>query len=292
MELEKVGEKTYYIKNATNIGVYLESENKVWLIDTGNDKDAGRKILKIIKENNWEVVGIINTHFHADHVGGNKFIQDRVDCKVLASDKEKALIENPNLEPMNLYGGNPFKELKNKFLMAEPTKNVLDLEENLPDRLEYINLPGHSINMIGIKTTPDNIYFLGDALCSKETIDKYNVFFLHDVQKYLETLEILENLKGEKFILSHTEIKDDLKELITVNKNKINEIANLIIEICSEKQTFEEILKRVFEKYSLALNTSQYVLVGSTIKSYLAWLKDNNKLEIIFEDNYMYWKTI
>ena len=46
MELVKVGEKTYYIKNATNIGIYKIDETQVYLIDTGNDKDAGKKILK------------------------------------------------------------------------------------------------------------------------------------------------------------------------------------------------------------------------------------------------------
>ena len=48
MELVKVGEKTYYIKNATNIGIYIIDDNNVYLIDTGNDKEAGKKILRII----------------------------------------------------------------------------------------------------------------------------------------------------------------------------------------------------------------------------------------------------
>ena len=48
MELIKLGEKTYYIKNPTNIGIYKIDENNVYLIDSGNDKDAGKKILKII----------------------------------------------------------------------------------------------------------------------------------------------------------------------------------------------------------------------------------------------------
>lgn len=50
MELVKVGEKTYYIKNATNIGIYKIDEKHVYLIDTGNDKDTGKKILKLINE--------------------------------------------------------------------------------------------------------------------------------------------------------------------------------------------------------------------------------------------------
>ena len=44
MELVKVGEKTYYIKNPTNIGIYKIDETQVYLIDTGNDKEAGKKI--------------------------------------------------------------------------------------------------------------------------------------------------------------------------------------------------------------------------------------------------------
>ena len=47
MELIQVGEKTYYIKNPTNIGIYKIDEENIFLIDTGNDKEAGRKILKI-----------------------------------------------------------------------------------------------------------------------------------------------------------------------------------------------------------------------------------------------------
>ena len=56
MELIQIGEKTYYIKNPTNIGVYKVDENNVYIIDSGNDKDAGKKILKIIEENNWKII--------------------------------------------------------------------------------------------------------------------------------------------------------------------------------------------------------------------------------------------
>ena len=55
MELIKVGNNTYYIKNNTNIGIYKVDDKNIYLIDTGNDKDAGRKILRIIEENNWVI---------------------------------------------------------------------------------------------------------------------------------------------------------------------------------------------------------------------------------------------
>ena len=36
-EIEQVGEKTFFIKNATNIGLFLENESDVWIIDSGID---------------------------------------------------------------------------------------------------------------------------------------------------------------------------------------------------------------------------------------------------------------
>ena len=130
MELVKIGEKTYYIKNNTNIGIYKIDEENVYLIDTGNDKEAGKKILKIINEQGWQVKGIINTHSNADHIGGNKVIQDRTNCDILAYNIEKSFTENPILEPSFLYGGYPFKGIQNKFLMAK-SSNVISLQNNI-----------------------------------------------------------------------------------------------------------------------------------------------------------------
>lgn len=144
MELIKVGEKTYYIKNPTNIGIYkpFEDNNGVYLIDSGNDKDAGKKILKIIEAEGWILKGIINTHSNADHIGGNKVLQDRTKCTIWSYNIEKCFTEYPELEASFLYGGYPFKDLKNKFLMAK-TSVVTNIENNLPEGLEYIELKGH-----------------------------------------------------------------------------------------------------------------------------------------------------
>lgn len=290
MELIQVGEKTYYIKNPTNIGIYKISENEIYLIDSGNDKDAGRKILKIIEENNWKIQGIINTHSNADHIGGNKIIQDRTNCKIFAKDIEKTFVEFPILESSFLYGGYPFKNLRNKFLLAKPS-NVIQIQDNLPEGLEHFSLKGHFFDMIGIKTS-DNIYFLADSLFSDETITKYHLFFIYDIKEYLNTLDFLSTLDAKLYIPSHCEATHDISSLIEINKNKIEEISNKIYNICENEKTFEEILKYIFDEYNLIMNENQYVLVGSTIKSYLSYLYDNNKLSYEFKNNKMLWKKI
>ena len=233
MELIQVGEKTYYLKNPTNIGIYKIDEENVYIIDSGNDKDAGKKIIKIIENEGWHIKGLINTHSNADHIGGNKVIEERTNCSIYASDIEMSFIKNPILEPTMLYGGYPFKDLKNKFLYAKPS-NVLNIKDNLPDGLEYFPLKGHFLDMIGLKTS-DDIYFLGDALFSEETINKYHLFFIYDVKEYLNTLDYLSNLNGKLYIASHCEATNDISNLIKINKDKILEISNKIYNLCNDK---------------------------------------------------------
>lgn len=290
MELIKVGEKTYYIKNNTNIGVYKIDDESVYIIDSGNDKEAGRKILKIINEQGWNVKGIISTHSNADHIGGNKLIQDRTGCDILSYGIEKSFIENPILEPAFLYGGYQFGGIKNKFLLAKES-TVKNIDGNLPEGLEYFNLKGHFFDMIGIKTS-DDVYFIADSLFSEETITKYHLFFIYDVKEFLNTLELLKDLKGKLYIPSHCEAAEDISYLIEINKNKVYEIINKICDICKEEITFEQILKRVFDEYGITINANQYVLIGSTLKSYLSYLCDENKITYEFKDNQMIWKKI
>ena len=44
--------------------------------------------------------------------------------------------------------------------------------------------------------------------------------------------------------------------------------------------------------YKIDINTNQYILIGSTIKSYLSYLYDENKISYSFKDNKMIWNKI
>ncbi len=291
MELIRVGEKTYYIKNPTNIGVYKISENEVFLIDAGNDKDAGKKILKLIEAEGWQVKGIITTHSNADHIGGNCLIQERTGCPVYACGIEKCFTEFPVLEPAFLYGGYPFTALKNKFLMAKPSSVTALDEITLPKGLSLIPLKGHFFDMIGIKTD-DGVCFLADALFSKETISKYHLFVIYDVKGYLDTLDSLSALEGTLFIPSHCEATESVTALVAENRSKILEICDTILSLCQEEATLEDILAGVFDRYGLSMNVNQYVLCGSTVRSYLSYLEGEGRLSYLFRDNKMYWKQV
>ena len=290
-ELVQVAENTYYINSPSKIGVYRVSDDDVWLIDSGNDKDAGRKIQKILDAQGWKLTAIINTHSNADHNGGNTLLQNRLNCAVYSTPMENIVTENPILEPTFLYGGYPFKKLRNKFLMATPSKAQDIATAKLPEGMEYFRLPGHFWDMIGIKT-PDDVYFLADCIFGEGTVNKYHISFFYDLAAQFETLDMVEKLEGKLFIPAHAEPMEDIRPLVKLNRDKSLEILNVLLELCKEPMHFELILKKVFEHYELTMDHAQYVLVGSTIRSYLAYLCDNSKVENYVEDNMLLWKTV
>lgn len=287
-ELVQLSDTCYYINCPAKIGIYLADKENVYLIDSGNDKEAGRKVRQILDKNNWHLQGILNTHSNADHIGGNGYLQRQTGCKIYSSGIEAAFTKYPVLEPSFLYGGYPCKDLRHKFLMAQESQVSDFSDAEFPKEIEIIPLPGHFFDMVGFRT-PDQTVFLADCVSSKTTLEKYAISFIYDVNAYLETLNMVENMKAAMFVPAHAETTDDIRKLVQYNRDKVKEVAEKILSICREPLHFEGVLQNIFKEYGLMMSIEQYVLVGSTVKSYLSWLKDNGKLTIQFKDNLLLW---
>ncbi len=57
-ELKQVSEKCYYINCPAKIGVYVPDQDNVYLVDSGNDKNTGRKVRQILDKNGWRLAVI------------------------------------------------------------------------------------------------------------------------------------------------------------------------------------------------------------------------------------------
>ena len=288
-ELIQVSEHNYYIQCPAKIGLVKLNDTEVCLIDSGSDKDAGRKVCQILDANGWKLRAIYNTHSNADHIGGNKYLQGQTGCRIYAPGIECDFTNHPILEPAFLYGGYPCKDLRHKFLLAQESKAEPLTGEVLPEGFELIPLPGHFFDMAGFRT-PDDVVYLADCLSARETLDKYQIGFIYDVASYLETLEKVKTMKAKLFIPSHAAPEEDISDLAQYNIDKVREIAGRILEICAEPLCFETILQKLFTEYGLTMNFEQYVLVGSTVRSYLSWLKDTGKLNAGFDGNLLLWQ--
>ena len=290
-ELIPVTENSYYVQSPAKIGLVKLGGAEVCLIDSGNDKDAGRKVRQILDAQGWKLTAIYNTHSNADHIGGNKYLQGQTGCRIYAPGIEQAFTQYPVLEPSFLYGGCPCKDLRHKFLMAQGSGAEPLTPGVLPEGFEIIPLPGHFFDMVGYRT-PDGVVYLADCLSSRETLDKYQIGFIYDVAAYLDTLEKVKTLTARMFVPAHAPAAEEIADLAQYNIDKVWEIAGWILELCGEPLCFETILQRLFAAYQLTMDFQQYVLVGSTVRSYLSWLKDTGKLSAAFEDNLLLWRRV
>lgn len=153
-----------------------------------------------------------------------------------------------------------------------------------------ISLPGHSWDMVGFRTA-EGVVFLADCLSGSETLEKYQVSFLTDPAQYIATLENVAGMEAALFIPSHAAATEDIAPLARLNIAKVNEIADAIVDICAEPLCFETILSRLFTRFELTMTFEQHALVGSTLRSYLTWLKSQGRLTADIENNLLVWKA-
>ena len=285
-ELIQAAEHTYYIESPAKIGL-VQTGDTVALIDSGSDKEAGRKVRQHLDARGLKLSAIYNTHSNADHIGGNQYLQRQTGCAVYAPGVEAAFTRDPILEPSFLYGGCPPKPLRHKFLLAQPSDvQVLD-PKACP--LEVIPLPGHFFDMVGYRTE-DDVVFLADCLSSRETLEKYRVSFLYDVAAYLDTLDRVAAMEAALFIPAHAAATEDIAPLARYNRDQVYAVAEDLLDLLAEPLVFEEVLRRLFRRYHLTMDFQQYVLVGSTVKSYLAWLLDGGRATAAFDDCRLLWR--
>ena len=290
-ELVKVTDCCYYIESPSKVGIYKRNDTDVYLIDSGSDKNSAKKTLKICSEQGWIIKGIINTHAHADHIGGNAYIQEKIDCDIFCSTIDRPFIENPIINPLHIYGGYIPQEMEHKFFLAKESVTKDISSTDFPSELKTYDISGHSLGMIAI-VTPDNVAFVGDIVSSEEIIKKYGITYLLDIKKHLESLTFVENMSADKFIMSHVETVDDIKPLIKLNRDKLYEICDMILAMLKEPLTFEVLLQKLFYHYELKMSIRQHSLVGSTVRSYLSYLKNEGKVDVIIDDNLILWKTV
>jgi glyoxylase-like metal-dependent hydrolase (beta-lactamase superfamily II) len=292
-QLRQLTGTTWVIAGPTNIGL-LEGDEGVYLIDSGNDKDTGRRIRKLLDQQGWSLKGIINTHSNADHIGGNDYLQRQTECGIWAPRAERAFIEYPKLEAAFLWGGLPVKELNSKFFEAKPSRVTHLIEpdaEETAGGMKVVPLPGHFFGMIGL-LTGDRVLFLGDAMFGGAVLEKYKLPFIYDVKAYRESIERARGIDADYYIVSHGEPLTEIDELADLNLALVDDVEAQLLHILEQELSFDDILKAVCDHYGIVLDAGQYALVGSTLRSFLSHLYNESRLRYEFRDNRLCWQRV
>ncbi|MFQ5584158.1 MAG: MBL fold metallo-hydrolase, partial [Calditrichia bacterium] len=118
-----------------NFLVYSEETSRAILIDACEDSHS---ILNKISELNLELVYLINTHGHGDHIAGNERIVKETGAKLMVHPVDRPYLSDPNLNLSVMLGGSLHSPEPHSLL------NEGDVVELDDIRLQVIHTPGHT----------------------------------------------------------------------------------------------------------------------------------------------------
>ncbi|MGQ9547944.1 MAG: MBL fold metallo-hydrolase [Roseiflexus sp.] len=295
--LQSITAYTAYIPGANNLGIILTDDGGAIAIDTGLDRDTGRLVRRALDEAKRRLRAIINTHHHADHIGGNDYlVRNLPDVAVYAPRLEAPLIENPLLEPIYLsFGATPPAALRTRWLMAKgvPVQHIIDDDtiEIARTTLEIVSLPGHSIGQIGVVF--DGVCFAADGFFGSEILSKHGVPYAHDVAAQIASLDRLA-MRNERFFLpGHGTLtpQSELGATIANNRLAIERTQRAVRDVLAEPGDTLTVARRVQRALGLTITgLPQYAIFVSAIAAHLSYLASTGAAMLVMTDEGAVWR--
>lgn len=288
--LIQCAKNTYYLKCFANTGVYYLGNGEVILIDSCDHKKSYSDLNAQLEERGWRVRMIINTHAHADHIFGDRFFREKYGCEICSSRTESHLTDISDIEGRIYFNAVPINRKNNYFFRPVSIYSKPLTEVSLPEGFEILSLPGHTFGMIGVKT-PDDVWFLGDAVLSKVTFESYKMPFFFDVNESIRTQKMLATLKGQLFVPSHADVCEDIAPLALYNADCLEKLKEYFLSI-SDGRTVEEIFALCCRQLDLKFGMDQFGKLIFTVKCFLQALIDDGKLTAELCDYHLVYKKI
>ena len=290
MDLTRLSDRTYYIKGPVNVGVITLEKSRVILVDSGIDSNYAQKIYELLSDYRYKIAYVLNTHSHADHVGGNNFFQKTCGCKILASPLEAPIIKYPLIQSALLFSGAPTQDLMNRFIMALPSEPEIFTENQLVFddlKVDVLDLPGHSINQKGFLV--DGTAFVADAVFPPQFFVKHKLPFNYDPMAELQTLETLKTLKAAKYVGGHLPETSSISDMAANHATHINNAIAFMRRLLKVPQSQERVVKGFLDHYGLKKTGWQYFLIRATVNGYLSALYKHNEIKYKVLDNLAVW---
>ena len=293
-QILELGENVYYLPGAVNMALAVGTDKEAVIIDTGGDKDAGRRVKKACAALSVTPAAIINTHAHADHYGGNDFLVRNFNLPVYAPPFEASIIENPYLEPVYLFNGaKPPKELLSKWLVAQPVKVTHLLEPGKLEltglTLEIFDTSGHAHTHYAVKI--GNVLVAADAVFGKGVLEKYPLPFGQDIGAQQKSAARVAELGARVVLPGHGDPAEEIEELVQANLAAFAQAADTVAAACTGVGT-EAVLKAAADGLGLEMrDLPRYYLNLCVVSAYLGYLRETGRVEVGLEHNELRWWT-
>ena len=136
-----------------NVNCYfIEHNQKCYIVDPGYEKE---RVIQYVKEHHLEVLGILLTHGHIDHIGAI----DAFNVPIYLHEREFEIIEDNVKNGFTFYGKDKPYDLTSLHLVPLTDGQRLPLDEL---EIEVIHTPGHTVGCVCFKVLKD--LYTGDTL--------------------------------------------------------------------------------------------------------------------------------
>ena len=134
--------------------VYEEGKKKILVIDPA---DRGDYLYETFKEKGFEVVAILLTHGHFDHIWGCNKLRELSGVKVYAWEPEKIICEDPAMNVSEMTG-RAITATVDEYIHDGAVMNIEGME------FKVIGTPGHTVGSCCFYFAQDGILISGDTL--------------------------------------------------------------------------------------------------------------------------------
>lgn len=135
--------------------IYDEQSLEGIIVDPGDEAD---RILETVHNLNLTIKYIINTHGHADHIGANKELGEKLQAKLAIHADDAAMLTDPQLN-LSVAG------YMGRIIISQPADILLHEKDIISFgncRFKVIHTPGHTPG--GICLVGEGIVISGDSL--------------------------------------------------------------------------------------------------------------------------------
>lgn len=287
----------WFLPDIVNTFILAASDGSAVLVDTGQDKAYGRDLRRACEALGLTPRHIINTHAHADHFGGNAYLLRQFpDLTVHAPEIERELMASPYLEPVYLFhGAAPPRELRGKWTQADASPVHATLQPGPQQiggvELEVLATPGHAHRHCSLRI--DKVQLAADALLGSALLERYPLPFGQDIGKQRASARLLLESDADVTVPGHGEPTADVRQLAQLNLDAFDRVSAIIEEIvCSEVKGAgtELVLTRTCSQLGIELtDLVRYHLNFCTVSAYLAWLREEGRLDCSVSRNELRW---
>jgi glyoxylase-like metal-dependent hydrolase (beta-lactamase superfamily II) len=294
-----LADRAWVIPGGVNIGVLANDDGQIVLVDTGLNASSAKKALKVVREElGGEVVGVLTTHAHADHFGGNATIVKRTGAVVHAPKFDEAFLRYPLLQPASLFGGaDPLDALRGNFLLADvsPVDAIVEpgAHEIAGIRIEAVPLFGHSPGQLGYLA--GDVFFCADVVLPANVLDKYRIPYLFSLTEHLGALERARGTPHRVAVAGHGTILEDgqFGQLIDQNAALTERVAEAILDLTATPRSAEAILEGILGRFDAPVaDAPSFYLLQPTVFAFLSHLHRSREIGHEIRDGRSLWTRI